>query len=957
MPASESRWQRVNELFHAALARTPANRDAFLNAECGADSALRIEVQSLLDAHGTAASLTPAAVTAGTRLGDYEVTSFIAAGAMGQVYRASDTKLGRDVALKILPPAFTADPDRRARFEREARLLASLNHPNIATIYGFIDSDGVSGLALELVEGETLADRIARSRIPVDEALRIATQIAEALEAAHEQGIIHRDLKPANIKLTRDGAVKVLDFGLAKLVEPASALETLQPTLTNAGVVTGAHVLLGTPAYMSPEQARGESVDRRADMWAFGCVMYEMLTGRPPFEGKEIADVLARVIEREPDLTTLPAHTPPVIRRLLRRLLAKERSKRLDSAAAVRFDIEEAFTGPEEIAGADARNGVRGLLRLALAAVSALFGIAAIVAAALYYVETSRDAFSPVRFSIIPPDGWQLALQSAPPSGASATPLSVSPDGRLVAFVGRNMAGTHLVWLRSLATLDARPLEGTEGAASPFWSPDGGALGFFAGGKLKKIAIAGGPPITLADAPSERGGAWNQDGVIVFAPTAVSPLMKVSAAGGVPDAATTLGKGEAAHHRPVFLPDGRHFLYRVVTATSAAATPAQAPIQICVGSLESSERRVLLSPDSVNVVYALGHLLFLRGSTLFAQPFDTNRLLLTGDAFPIAEQIQAQGNSPAGVFSASNAGVLVYQTGTGDRTTELTWLDRAGKQLGTLGQPSQYADVELSEDAKQASVSLPDQSGKGRDVWMIDTVRNLRTRFTFDSADELTLIWSPERNRVAFNSRRNGHLDLYVKAASGSGVEELLLEDQSEKYPLSWSPDGRHILYVRAGGPTSNDLFVLPLSGDRKPIPFLNTQFAEAPGQFSPDGRWVTYSSNESGRSEVYVVPFPGGGGKWQISTGGSNPRWSRNGSEIVYLSLDNTLMAADVNGKRNGFEVGSVVPLFRTRIAPTRYEYDVSADGQRFLINMVPEQTTASPITVVVNWAPALQR
>jgi len=888
----------------------------------------------------------------GTRLGPYEIVSAIGAGGMGEVYRARDTKLNREVALKVLPAGVALDPDRLARFKREAQMLASLNHPNIAAIHGFEDSGDIHALVLELVEGETLADRIARGAVPLEDALPTARQICDALEAAHEHGIIHRDLKPANIKVRPDGSVKVLDFGLARAVEAAPAAGTsLSPTITSPAMMTGVGVLLGTAAYMAPEQARGKAVDKRADIWAFGCVLFEMLTGKRAFEGDEIADVLARVIEREPDFTRLPPQTPPAIRRLLRRALEKDRKGRLDSAVAARLDIQEAMSAPAETTPIETRGGLRRNARVAWSVASALLLVAALATGALYYVGTARDEAPPVRFFISLPDGWELARQSAPPSGASPTPLSVSPDGRTLAFAARSIEGKFQIWLRSLGTLDAQPLAGTEGAASPFWSPDSGALGFFAGGKLKKIAVSGGPPITLADAASERGGAWNRDGVIVFAPTLTSPLMKVAAAGGTPAAATTLGKGEAAHQRPVFLPDGQHFLYRVVTAG------AQAQVPIYMGSLDSPDRSLLLKSDSLNIAYARGHLLFLRETTLLAQPFDTSRLMLTGDAFPVAEQIQMQGTPPAGVFSASDTGVLAYQTGIGGRATELTWFDRTGKKLGTLGQPDQYADVELSGDARQASVSLPDQSGKGRDIWMLDVARNLRTRFTFDPTDELALIWSPDRSRVAYNSRRKGHLDLYMKPASGAGMEEVLLEDQNEKYPLSWSPDGQRILYVRAGGTTGNDLFVLPLSGDRKPVPLLNTQFSEAPGQFSPDGRWVAYSSNESGRNEVYVVPFSGQGGKWQVSAGGTNARWTRNGSEIVYMSPDNTLMAAEVNGRGTGFEVGAVTPLFRTRIAPTRYEYDVTADGQRFLINTLPEQTTSSPITVVLNWTAGLKK
>jgi WD40 repeat protein len=508
--------------------------------------------------------------------------------------------------------------------------------------------------------------------------------------------------------------------------------------------------------------------------------------------------------------------------------------------------------------------------------------------------------------------------------------------------------------VRSLDTLAAQSLAGTDGASSPFWSPDSRFLGFFADGKLRKIEVSGGPPTTLCDAPNNRGGTWSRNGMIVFNPANGVALQKVPAAGGAPAAATVLGPDETAHRRPFFLPDGRHFLY-------TATVGGQAGMPLYVASLDSTERKLLLRSDSNNVLYTQGHLLFLRETTLMAQPFDARRLLLTGDAFPIAEQIQTSSTSPPnGLFSASENGVLAYQTGNAVAGSQLVWFDRTGKQLGVVGDTAVYSDLELSPDGKQAAVSLFQRGGTGRDIWLYDLTRGLRTRFTFDPSGELDLesIWSPDGSRVVFNSNRKGHFDLYQKASGGAGAEELLLEDNRDKYPVSWSPDGRFILYISNGGPTGNDLFVLPLAGDRKPVPFLQTPFNEAPGQFSPDGRWVVYASDESGRREVYVAPFPGPGGKWQISTGGgANPRWRRDGTEIFYLSDDNKLMAATVNGKGTSFEVGTVKPLFQTRLTTLRYEYGVSADGQRFLINAAPESVASAPFTVVLNWTAGLKK
>jgi serine/threonine protein kinase/Tol biopolymer transport system component len=893
-------------------------------------------------------------LTAGTRLGSYEVLAQIGAGGMGEVYSARDTRLNRNVALKVLPQVFAADPDRMARFEREAKLLASLNHPNIAAIHGLEESGSIRALVMELVEGPTLADRIAAGPIPLEETLPIAKQVAEAVEYAHDHGVIHRDLKPANIKVTAEGTVKVLDFGLAKVLTDEPTETDLRNSPTLSAVATMQGVILGTAAYMSPEQAKGKPVDRRADIWAFGVVLFEMLTGRAVFAGEDVSETLAFVMTKEPAFDALPAKTPLAIRTLLRRCLAKDVRQRLQHIGEARFALEHAGDAPAEPV-ADQSRGRLGNARLAWTVAAIAIVIAALGWGAFAYFRRAPQDTQTMRFFVSPPDTWHLA-QKPSATAQSPAPLAVSPDGHRVAFLVESADGRSLLWVRSLDTLTAQPLAGTDGGSSPFWSPDSRFLGFFAGGKLKKIEVSGGPPITLCDAPNNRGGAWSRDGMIVFNPANTVALHKVPAAGGVPTAATVLGPGESAHRRPFFLPDGRHFLYSAYSATTGAEG-----MPIYVASLDSAERKLLLNADSNNVLYTQGHLLFLRETTLMAQPFDARRLVLTGEAFPIAEQIQTSGTVPPnGLFSVSENGVLVYQTGARVAGSQLTWFDRSGKQTGVLGDSAVYGDLELSQDGKRASVSIPDQAGKGRDIWLYDVARGLRTRFTFGPALAQTSIWSPDGNRIVFNSSSKGHFDLYQKAASGAGAEEVVLEDNLDKLYLSWSPDGRFILYATsAASPrTGADLFVLPLSGDRKPHPFLQTRFNELAGQFSPDGRWVAYESNESGRYEVYVAPFPGPGGKCQISTtGGTNPRWRHDGTEIFYIDPNDKLMAAAVNGKGSSIEVGAVKPLFQTRASTERYEYAVSADGQRFLINTAPEQTASAPITVVLNWAAGLKK
>jgi len=574
------------------------------------------------------------------------------------------------------------------------------------------------------------------------------------------------------------------------------------------------------------------------------------------------------------------------------------------------------------------------------------------------YLRRAPEESEVVRFLISPPEGWTLP-QISPQSTVVAAPVAVSPDGRRIAFIAVGADGTSQLWIRSLDTLGAQALPGTERGASPFWSPDSRSLGFFADGKLKRIDISGGPTRTVCDVVDGRGGSWSRDGVIVFNPGIASPLQKVSAGGGVPSVATELGQGEGDHRQPFFLPDSGRFLYLATAAGDATS--------VYVASVDSTERKLLVTVDSSEVVYSQSHLLFVRETTLMAQAFDTQRLELTGEPFPIAEQIQMNGGgTPYAIFSASANGTLAYQAGASAGGSQLVWLDRTGKRTGTLGDPAGYRDIQLAPDGKRVAVAIAASVGSS-DIWLYDVARGLRARFTFDAASEFTPVWSPDGASVVFRSNRKGPNNLYRRVASGAGSDDVVLEDSSQKFPTSWSPDGRSLLYTNTG--SSNDLFVLPMANDRpatgsegrKPIPFLQTPFNEGNGQFSPDGRWVAYRSNDSGAGpfEIYVVPFPGPGGKWLVSTaGGDFPRWRRDGTEIFYLATDSTLMAASVNGKGSSFEVGAVTALFQMRRGGPGWPYDVSPDGRRFLVNALPEQQdTSTPITVVMNWQAALSR
>ncbi|MGH9792088.1 MAG: protein kinase domain-containing protein, partial [Candidatus Acidiferrales bacterium] len=910
----------------------------------------------------------------------FSIVAQLGAGGMGEVYRATDTKLGRDVALKVLPSAFAQDGQRMARFRREAHVLASLNHPHIAAIYGLEEAGGTGfqpahsesqaqakslchfALVMELVEGPTLAERITQSAFPLDEALPIARQIVEALEYAHDRGVIHRDLKPANIKLTPDGSAKLLDFGLAKALAGDSSSDadvSNSPTLSMAATKAG--IILGTAAYMPPEQARGKSVDRRADIWSFGCVLYEMLTGSRAFVGEDVSETLAAIIRGEPDWTALPLAPRHPIRTLLRRCLEKDAKRRLQAIGEARVTIEDYLANPsaaEAAAAADvtapAPAGVKTAraTRVALA-VAAVATVAALLLGIAYFRRPTEQP-RVVRASIPAPENTIFDFAGSPFAG----PVAVSPDGRLLAFAAHSGNNPQRLWVRAIDSVTAQPLPSTDGAAFPFWSPDSRSIGFFALGKLKRIEVGGGPPVSLCDTFEGRSGTWNRDGVILYSPDATSPLHSVPATGGACRQVTQLdpARGESTHRWPHFLPDGRHFLYLARVGFGGSAFEGTA---IMLGSLDGAPPRALIDAAS-NAVYASGHILFARESVLMAQPFDSDRLEFTGDAFPIVEQMHYDPSFSRGVFSVSENGVLVYQTGQSRAGTKLTWFDRSGKQVGVLGDEAMYVDLSISPDHSKVAVTVSDPRIGPPDLWIYELARGLRTRFTFTPSVESHPAWAPDSMRLAYRATNKGIPDLFQKSLAGAGHEAPLLESNIAKYPGSWSSNGRYLAYeVRGAGPTTgNDIWVLPIAENGKPAPFLETPFREGQPHFSPDGRWIAYISDESSRYEVYVAPFPGPGRKWQISTsGGDQPRWRRDGKEIFYLANNSAITAVEVSARGETFEVGAAKSLFQTLPLRRGSAYDVTGDGQRFLVNLLPQEQSSDPMTLVINWPAALPR
>ena len=896
-------------------------------------------------------------IATGTRLGPYEIIAPLGAGGMGEVYRARDTRLGRDVAVKVLPSSYSDDKERLQRFEQEACAAGALNHPNILVIHHIDTYEGSPYIVSELLEGETLRDRLHGGALPQRKAIDYSLQVAHGLAAAHQKGIAHRDLKPENIFITNDGRVKILDFGLAKLTGSGDADQS-QTDIPTRRVNTDPGLVMGTIGYMSPEQLRGKPTDHRSDIFSFGAILYEMLSGKRAFRGESKAETMSAILREDPsELSETHKTINPALERVVQHCLEKNPEERFHSASDLAFAIQ-ALSGSAAISGQMVAMAAQ-LERPKLGKyfpwiVAGIFALTSIILLpfAIPSFKHAPARANVTRSAILPPENTSfLALNL----------FAVSPDGLRLAFIARDAKGQAMLWMRPLDALTAQPLAGTDGISTgspPFWSPDSRLIAFFAGGKLKTIDASGGPPQTVCDAPNGRGGTWNRDGVILFAPNPGGPIHRVSAAGGASTAVTKLDESrrQSTHRWPYFLPDGHHFIYRV---GGTGATAQNENNGIYLGLLESQEQRLILRADT-SAAYASGHLLFAREGTLMAQPFDEKSFQLIGDAFPLAEHLQFDVVITRAIFSVSENGVLAFQSGAARGDSRLIWFDRSGKQTGQLGEPGFYFQPQFSPDGQKLAVASFDIRAGSADIWLYELARNVPTRFTFDPASDVAPIWSPDGSTIILSSNRKGPYDIYQKAFTGAGSEEVLLESDETKTANSWSADGRFIVYTSADAKanTKEDLWILPLFGDHKPFPFLRTQFNESFAQFSTDGHWIAYVSDESGSNQVYIAPFPGPGGKWQASrAGGSEPRWRGDGKELFFLAPDNKLMAVDVNAKESILEIGNAQPLFEVHpnTAPGTH-YDVTHDGKRFLVASAGEGSSA-PITLVVNWTAELKR
>ncbi len=883
-------------------------------------------------------------LTPGSHLGPYKILAAIGAGGMGEVYRARDTRLERTVAIKVLPEHLSKSPEVRQRFEREARTISQLSHPHICALYDVGHEGETEYLVMELLEGETLAQRLDRGALPIDQTLRYGTEIADALDKAHRQGVVHRDLKPGNVMLTRSG-VKLLDFGLAKGLPSPGGREGITALPTQANL-TEEGTILGTFQYMAPEQLEGKEADARTDIFAFGAALYEMATGKKAFSGESQASLISAILRDDPQpISQVQPTSPPALDRVVKTCLAKDPEERWQSASDLKRELrwigessQATSLAPSEVERARARGSVR-TTRFAWA-LSALLLLGVIyLASDLLRHRGARP--QPIHSYLIPPEGTSFRL-----TGDEGAPIAISPDGVSVAFGAANK-----LWVQSLRTGQSAALASTDGAQCPFWSPDGRSIGFFATGKLKTVEASGGPVQVIADAPTPRGGTWGPGGVIVFAPDFRGGLARVPASGGPTTPLTKVDLQRHTTHRwPFFLPDGKHVLYLAANH----GNPRSEQSGVYVAFLEGGEpRRVMPSYGSAQ--YVPGYLLSVRDANLMAAPFDLGRLSVMGESVRVAANVNFDYGTWRGVFTASQNGVLVYQVARDAAGGQLTWIDMSGRPVSAIGERSEAYALRLSPDNRRASVILGDPNN---DIWVYELERGVRTRLTTDAQVIMSPCWSRDSSQILFvtgESLQKADVD-YVLAtlpANGAGQRKVLYKSSVRIEPTDWSPDGRYVL-VDKGTIGAQDIWVIPLASPEKAFPLVESPFLDGTGQFSPDGRWVAYMSQQSGRLEVYVTAFPGGGARWQVSANsGTQPRWSADGRTLYFVSLSGQLMTASVDGKGTQFVVKDVKPLFQVNlfVGPrVSSGYDVAADGKRILINSAGEAEVPR-VVLVANW------
>ncbi len=894
----------------------------------------------------------------GQTISHYKILEKLGEGGMGVVYKAQDLKLDRLVALKFLPSHLSASEQDKARFVQEAKTAAALNHPNICSVIDIQEHDGPAGagkqmfIVMEYVDGQTLRDK--KGAMSSKQAIDIGVQIADGLAVAHERNIIHRDIKPENIMIRKDGIVQIMDFGLAKLRASGSKITRL----TKEGST------VGTAGYMSPEQVQGQEADHRSDIFSLGVLLYELFTGELPFKGVHETALMYEIVNVDPaPMSLVKSEIDPELDRIVLECLQKEPDERYNSVKDIAKDLKRFKRESSRQHVSRTRTAITAVLHetqmqeepptrsvferiptYLWVGLSMVFLSTTVVSVFLFRDQDTTTSAAVIRALVPLPEKHTLT------NFLGGGHLALSPDGRQIAFVAEDSLRKRNLWVRSLSALSASMLSGTEGAAFPFWSSDNRYIGFFAGGKLKKIEATGGPPFSICDVVTSRGGSWGQAGIIVLPTDQTVGISQVSDAGGVPKQITALdtSRNEQTHRWPYFLPDAKHFLYFARTTAIGSGSELDA---ICVASLDGSVNKRLLAGTS-NVAFASGHLLYMRENSLMAHPFDADALELKGDPFPIAEAVHFNLRFSIASFSVSNTGVLVYQGHSSSSAPELALVDLKGKKFVSLREAEIFVSARLSRDARRIAMDLYHIGARNSDIWLYEIDRGVNTRFTFDPAVDWYPIWSPDGRHIVFASKRKGHYDLYEKVSSGATNEQLLLETGYDKIPTDWSPDGKFILFHSINdAKTKTDVWVLPMSGDRKPTPFLQTEYAESDGRFSPDMRWITYQSDESGKNEIYVRPFPGADAKWQVSTnGGTLPSWHRDGKEILFLS-GSRIMSVEVSGRGSTFQIGKAREYFDPSLIGGIAIQDISGNGERVLLQISSGQQAAVPLTLVMNW------